>query len=728
MTPAPSYYKLTMMTKAWPTHKKSCQATVALRESLSTDPDGAALNAALSRWISIWRPVLMKFAVIGLNLPNNTAEDRLATHIVVIEIERRPNPPSHAKFFKLRHGAVMTNDEWAEAMTRSLATEQQVEDWRRDQRGNDTVRIVVACEDLLRFLFFSFRDGGRSEREKDREIARQLGMLWVTALRMKIEAGDFAMEDSELQQVASSRRNSKRIESLYQATTGTVIFYTSKSALRPAQCRSGAPGASEGVVKTMSGLALSTLLHPFISPSQHVRGDLLCVCFGCFMDRDATLWWDLLRRYMEILPDDYAGLYLLLFTISIYILLYRRPNKYHFATSIAMFVLTTAYVGIDFTKAIITPTVTSSSYWSAGNIMPCVDETPVRRNEDLLSALLQPIEDIVFALNMYGDLRPLSRDSALTRCVVADSLPMGYWCVASELQFDRPNGTLDFPLLSHMASSAVGNHSISRVATCHDGYVAPRNPQNRPPISPSCVACNFVVITYEFKMYHLRQGLSSITTNPPQRWVELGHLGDRFAVAAYSLSLATNIFTTILIAFPIWQMSRELEKVLGSVGRAASEKYRDAISMVVESGALYSCSLLINLLVIATSKNHAVRLSALNSQNIIGCANNILVSIAPTLIIVRVAMSKDFATTQSETLHRNNITRSLLPASGPMRFAENERDGINAGAIETYALRSPVAVMQRVKHPSEGDMYDALSRSESSVESSGPSSAGSERP
>ncbi|TFY50277.1 hypothetical protein EVG20_g11614 [Dentipellis fragilis] len=423
------------------------------------------------------------------------------------------------------------------------------------------------------------------------------------------------------------------------------------------------------------------------------------------------------------------GLYLLLFTIAIYILLYRRPNKYHFATSIAMFVLTTAYVGIDFTKALITPIVTSSSYWSAGNIMSCVDETPGRRNEDLLSALLQPIEDIVFALNMYGDFRPLSRDSALMRCVVADSLPMGCWCVASEFQFDRLNEILDFPLLSHMASSAMGSHSINRAATCHDRYVAPSNLRNCIPISPILgLACNFVVITYEFKMYHLRQNLSSITTNPPQRWVELGHLGDRFAVAAYSLSLATNIFTTILIAFPIWQMSRELEKVLGSIGRAASGKYRDAISMVIESGALYSCSLLINLLVIATSKDHAVRLSALNSQNIIGCANNILVSIAPTLIIVRVAMSKDFATTQSETLHRNNMTRSLLPASGPMRFAENERDGVNAGDVETYALRSPVAVVQRVKHPSEEDMYDALSRSESSVESSGPSSAGSERP
>ncbi|KAA1476069.1 hypothetical protein DENSPDRAFT_932779 [Dentipellis sp. KUC8613] len=184
-------------TKAWPTHKKSCRATVALLESLSTDPDGVALNAALSRWISIWRPVLMKFAVAGLNLPNNTAEDRLATHIVVIEIERRPHPPSHAKFFKLRHGAIMTNDEWAEAMARSLATPEQVEDWRRDQRGNDTVRIVVACEDLLRFLFFSFRDGGRSEREKDREVAQQLGKFWVTALRMKIDSGDFAMADSE---------------------------------------------------------------------------------------------------------------------------------------------------------------------------------------------------------------------------------------------------------------------------------------------------------------------------------------------------------------------------------------------------------------------------------------------------------------------------------------------------------------------------------------------------
>ncbi|KAA1470160.1 hypothetical protein DENSPDRAFT_879498 [Dentipellis sp. KUC8613] len=337
------------------------------------------------------------------------------------------------------------------------------------------------------------------------------------------------------------------------------------------------------------------------------------------------------------------GLYILLFAISIYVLLYRRPNKYYFSTAVAMFVLTTTYMGIDLARILVSPNLTSGSYYVDGSVVSCAQETSGRRKQDLLWALLQPIEDIEFALNMI-----VADGLLIFRCY--HIWPHTRWVV--------------IPLI------------IMLLATS---------------------ACNFVVIHYEFQIYFLRHSLSSTAEDLPQRWVEVGQIGGLFAEAAYALSLATNIFTTVLIASRIWWMSRQSEKAMG---RAASVKYRDAIAMVVESGAVYSVSLLINLVVISTAKEYT---------NIVGCANNLLMSIAPTLIIVRAGMSKDFESVQ-ETLH--HASRGFPP--GSIRFAENQ-----AVSSDAYALRSTEVVVHRRKDLLEEGADGAFERSfESSSASS----------
>jgi hypothetical protein len=59
------------------THKLRCSPS--LRESLAKDPEGHALNTALSKWINNWRDELHNWALWAMDLANNP-EDRLATH------------------------------------------------------------------------------------------------------------------------------------------------------------------------------------------------------------------------------------------------------------------------------------------------------------------------------------------------------------------------------------------------------------------------------------------------------------------------------------------------------------------------------------------------------------------------------------------------------------------------------------------------------------------------
>lgn len=58
-----------------------------------------------------------------------------------------------------------------------------------EQRNNDTAQIIVVCEDLVRLLWFSIRDGGASLRQRDPAFSRALSQDWERGLIKAINTG-----------------------------------------------------------------------------------------------------------------------------------------------------------------------------------------------------------------------------------------------------------------------------------------------------------------------------------------------------------------------------------------------------------------------------------------------------------------------------------------------------------------------------------------------------------
>ncbi|TFK97078.1 hypothetical protein BDV98DRAFT_514405 [Pterulicium gracile] len=100
----------------------------------------------------------------------------------------------------------------------------------------------------------------------------------------------------------------------------------------------------------------------------------------------------------------------------------------------------------------------------------------------------------------------------------------------------------------------------------------------------------------------------------------------RWAKATFMLTFTTNILVTSLIAGRLWWISRGVRK---HFGKGHSSRYHRAIILVVESGALYSSSLLV-FIVLYTMEYYA-EMIVYDSVSQIAC-------IAPILIIVRAGL------------------------------------------------------------------------------------------
>ncbi|KAJ8090378.1 hypothetical protein PM082_018974 [Marasmius tenuissimus] len=98
--------------------------------------------------------------------------------------------------------------------------------------------------------------------------------------------------------------------------------------------------------------------------------------------------------------------------------------------------------------------------------------------------------------------------------------------------------------------------------------------------------------------------------------------------ALFGMSLGTNVIGTVLVASRIWWLGRQMQN--RGLVESDNERYKRAVSMMIESGSLYSVSFIIFLI-----------LYGLNMQSASYITFDALVQItgiAPTLIIVRVAL------------------------------------------------------------------------------------------
>lgn len=85
----------------------------------------------------------------------------------------------------------MSRDEFATTLRELETSEEDVQEWLQDVRGDHTVHICVLFEDAARFLWFSLMDL-TEYRNTDKETSKLLGENWASYLASKIERGDIS--------------------------------------------------------------------------------------------------------------------------------------------------------------------------------------------------------------------------------------------------------------------------------------------------------------------------------------------------------------------------------------------------------------------------------------------------------------------------------------------------------------------------------------------------------
>ncbi|KAF9257837.1 hypothetical protein L218DRAFT_990848 [Marasmius fiardii PR-910] len=98
------------------------------------------------------------------------------------------------------------------------------------------------------------------------------------------------------------------------------------------------------------------------------------------------------------------------------------------------------------------------------------------------------------------------------------------------------------------------------------------------------------------------------------------------SLIGYAMSLSTNIIVTSLIAGRIWWNTRKLAQLLGTIPHGW--RYCRAISIIIESGAIISASVLVMIVLYSLHFNAPYVTDSIAQ----------IAGIAPTLIIVRVGM------------------------------------------------------------------------------------------
>ncbi|KAA1475764.1 hypothetical protein DENSPDRAFT_853212 [Dentipellis sp. KUC8613] len=307
-----------------------------------------------------------------------------------------------------------------------------------------------------------------------------------------------------------------------------------------------------------------------------------------------------------------------------------RPNKYHLGASVALFLLTTTYVGMIVTVVVDEPVMTSSSSFIDGSIVtPCLPKTPESQREVVINNLF----NIIIATTQTG-ISFVADGLLIYRCVLLWPRHLGRWI-----------GMLLGVLL--LAETAL----------------------------------NSTQAYFAAKVYFLIRGETPQNTRILQQ-VLFGMSGtiERVNTAADFLSLAVNLITTILIASRIWFMARQLEKTLGK--KAGRGIWSFDINITASQFML---------------NPHQQYLS-------ICYVNQMLIVIAPTLIIVRVGMGRGFDSVV-ETLHQHHASQEVRDIhTRSIQFAEHRTT-----ATDVSHLGPLRAIAQATVLESDGDAYSTHS-------------------
>ncbi|KAJ7658053.1 hypothetical protein B0H17DRAFT_1097225 [Mycena rosella] len=156
------------------------------------------------------------------------------------------------------------------------------------------------------------------------------------------------------------------------------------------------------------------------------------------------------------------------------------------------------------------------------------------------------------------------------------------------------------------------------------------------------------------------------------------------ATPQFAVILATNFLATGLTAGRIWWISHHSRAYLGAT---AQRRYAFAIALVVESGMLYSATILAFLIVISFPS-----LSSTLEEPLLQIVTQVM-GIAPTLIIVRVGL--DVTVEDSLSTFRTTTTTSI-----PLRQQRHasSRLGSSIGSADPQENLSPGFVARENDH------------------------------
>jgi len=126
------------------------------------------------------------------------------------------------------------------------------------------------------------------------------------------------------------------------------------------------------------------------------------------------------------------------------------------------------------------------------------------------------------------------------------------------------------------------------------------------------------------------------------------HAGDVFFVntgrwitANYSMTLATNLTATSLLAYRIWSVKRHSSKYFGS------SRLSPVLRVVIESGALYSVTITAALITFVSKSNAVYVILDMISP---------IISIVFNMIIVRVGLAQTSQTMSGNSIHQSGLT------------------------------------------------------------------------
>ncbi|TFY53036.1 hypothetical protein EVG20_g10298 [Dentipellis fragilis] len=313
------------------------------------------------------------------------------------------------------------------------------------------------------------------------------------------------------------------------------------------------------------------------------------------------------------------GAYAALFVCSVYVLIYKRPNRWFLAVTVSTFAICTSFIILDFVTVLISPLSISNTECLPNGVCVACPDTPNQFDEQLVSDVIQCIEYAFFGINQ------LIVDGLLIyRCFVV-------W---------QYNKLVTIPSIVLLLATAGKYPSDAQLFA----FAYPLNAS----------ACTFAQTNYDIQLYRIVRDATA-GEGPPPEFINDVKLYDNFGIASSSLSLAVNIVITALISLRIWWVTKDFQH-----SKRSGLTYGSVIAILVESGLPYSISIIIYFITYFRAPVFTIIPQSAMQQ---------FMGIAPTLVLVRIGMGSSFDTSP---VSLGDVPHDAANRTMTLHFAERD--------------------------------------------------------